>query len=110
MRSQERAPGRRRRRRAPAEILGDGGFGDLNAQLLEFAVNVGRTPQGIGAMHLLDQCSDVGCDGRATETRARRTPSPLLGEQAAMPRDDRGGLHDLQGVAPPAPHTREEHP
>jgi glycine/D-amino acid oxidase-like deaminating enzyme len=47
------------RRRAPAEILGDGGFGDLNAQLLEFAVNAGRTPQGICAMHLLDQCSNV---------------------------------------------------
>ena len=74
-------------------------------QLLEFAVNSWRAPQGIGAPHLLDQCSDIEGDGRAPETRARRPPSPVPGEQAATPRDDGGRLHDLHGAAPPAPHA-----
>jgi hypothetical protein len=73
-------------------------------------VNAGRPPQGIGVMHLVDQGTDLDGEGRATETRARRPPSPLPGEQAAVPRDDGGRLHDLHGAPPAAPHSREEHP
>ena len=51
MRPQERAPGRRR---SPAEIRGDGRFGDLDAQLPQFAVKAWGTPDGIGAMHRVD--------------------------------------------------------
>ena len=59
----------------PHEIRGDGGFGDLKAQLLEFAVKAGRTPQGIGAMHRVDQRADVDCDRRATRAGAGRNAS-----------------------------------
>src|SRR6516164_3552492 len=61
-------PGRRRRRRSPAKVLGDGRLGDLNAQLLEVAVNARGAPEGVRAMHLLNQSADVSCDRRSTET------------------------------------------
>ena len=106
VRSQKRAPGRRRRRRSPAQVLGDSGFRDLDAQFLEFAVNVWSAPQRIRVMHLSDQCSDVDRDWGPTKPSSRRTPAPLPGEEAAMPRDDRGRLHDLHGTSPAAPAWR----
>src|SRR5215831_2194210 len=48
--------------------FGDGGFGDLNTQLLEFAVYARCAPDGIRAMHLANQCADVVGDRRSTET------------------------------------------
>ncbi len=33
-----------------------------------------------------------------------------LGEEAAMPRDDSGGFHDLHGCPPAAPDLGEQHP
>src|SRR5947209_3381472 len=71
VRSQKGAPSRRGRRRSPAEILGDGRFGDVDAQLLEFAVNTRRAPERIGPTHLSDQLSDVGANGRSTGTTTR---------------------------------------
>jgi hypothetical protein len=34
----------------------------------------------------------------------------MPGEEAAMPGDDGGRLHDLHGLPPAAPHSREQHP
>ena len=61
-------------------------------------------------MHRSDQCSDVDRDWRPTKPFLRRTPAPLPGEEATVPRDDGGGFHDLHGPPPAAPHSREQHP
>ena len=89
----------------PAEIRGDGRFGDLDAQLLQFAVNARCAPDGIGVMHFVDQRANVDWDRRATETGLGGTPAPVPGEQAAMPRDDRGGFRDLHRFSPAAPRS-----
>ena len=52
---------------------------------------------------LLDQRADVGGDWRAIEPGSRGTPTPVPGEEAAMPRDDSSRLHDLHGLPPAAP-------
>ena len=43
-------------------VLGDRGLGDLQAQLLELAVNPGRAPQGVGLGHPADGRSDLQGD------------------------------------------------
>ena len=48
---EERAPGLRWGRSTADQVLGDRGLGDLEAELLELAVNPGRAPQGVGASH-----------------------------------------------------------
>ena len=73
-------------------------------------MNARRAPERIRPMHLLDQRADVACDGRATKSGLRGTPAPLPGEEPTVPRDDGGGLHDLHGPPPAAPHSREQHP
>ena len=69
-----------------------------------------RAPGGIGQMHLADQGADVGSDWRPTVTSGTGTPAPMPGEQTTMPRDDRGGFHDLDGSSPAIPHAGEQHP
>ena len=61
-------------------------------------------------MHLLDEGANVDWDRRSTATGLNRAPAPMPGEQAAMPRDDSSGFHDLHGTPPAAPHSREQHP
>ena len=73
-------------------------------------MNARGAPEGIGAMHLVDQRADVNCDWRATETALRGTPAPMPGEQAAVPRDDGRRFHDLDGPPPATPYAREQHP
>jgi hypothetical protein len=90
---------------ATAEIFGDGRLGDRNAQLLEFAVNVRSAPERFCAMHLLNQRADVSRDRRTTETGLAGSPAPVPREGTAMPTDNGGGLHDLDGIPPSAPHS-----
>ena len=68
-------------------------------------MNTRRAPQRIRPMDLADQRADVISDRRSAQTGLRGTPAPLPGEEAAVPRDDGGGLHDLHGIPPAAPHS-----
>src|SRR5215831_17915922 len=77
-----------------------GRLGDLNAQLLEFAVDARGAPGRIGAMHLLNQRADVAADRRTTETGLRGSPAPMPREETTMPTNDGGGLYDLDGIRP----------
>ena len=67
-------------------------------------------PARIRAMHLADQRADVIGDRRSPGTGLRGTPAPMPGEEATMPGDDGGGLHDLHGIPPAAPHSGEHDP
>src|SRR6516162_3044968 len=63
----------------------------------------GAPPDRIRAMHLADQRADIISDWRSPRTALRGTPAPMPGEEATMPGDDGGGLHDLHGIPPAAP-------
>jgi len=39
-------------------------FGDLDSELLQFAMNAVRTPQGIGFRQSANQCANVRTEGR----------------------------------------------
>ena len=107
---QERTPGLRRRPPRPAQVLGDGGLRDLDAQLEQFRVNPRRAPEGIGLLHLADEVPGLPCDGWPARVTRLGPPAPVEGEALAVPRDDGVRRDDLNSVSPPTPRAGEEHP
>ena len=62
---EERAPGLGRRGAPLRDQPGDGALGHVDAELQEFAMDSGRTPQGICRGHSSDEGSDLAADRRA---------------------------------------------
>ena len=107
---EKRPPGLRWRRSTADEVLGDGGLGDLKAELPELAVNPRRTPQGVGARHRTDEGADVRGDGRAAGLGPAALPGPEEPEPGPLPPDDGLGLDDGDDLRPAVPQTGEQDP
>ena len=77
---EERPPRLRRRLPAgPSEGRRHGGLCDLDAQLLQFAVDARSAPQWVGRVHLLDESPDV--DLGPQRPRAQEVPSFWQGQE-----------------------------
>jgi hypothetical protein len=72
-------------------------------------MNSRGTPQWIGVCHPRDEADDVGVGLRSAHAR-RREVRPMVGELASLPAQNSGGGHDHEGLAPSAPHFREDDP
>jgi hypothetical protein len=107
---EERAPGLRRRRSTADQILGDRGLGDLEAELLELAVDPGCAPQGVRLGHPADEGSDLRGNRRAAGSVRPALPGPEQLEAGPMPPDDGLGLDDGDGLRPAAPQAGEQDP
>jgi hypothetical protein len=64
--------------------FGDGGFGNLYAQLEQLAVNARRTPVRVVAAHHSDQIADVLRYAGPTELAAANSPRPKQAEAFTM--------------------------
>ena len=107
---EERAPGLRGGCAPLRHQPGDGAFGHLEAQLQEFAMDSGRTPQGIGRGDSRDQSADFGVDRRAAHGGAAGERGPVVAEASPLPSQHSGWSHDDEGPPPPGPHPRQPDP
>ena len=91
------------------KVLRHVGLCDLDAKLLQFAVDTWRSPRWVRVAHLANQCSQVSCQRRSTDAAGSRFPAPIGRERAPMPTHDGGGRHDLH-PPPVRPNAREQDP
>ena len=78
-------------------ILGDRRLTHLDAELEEFAMDPGRTPERIGKAHIPDQLTDFEWDLRSAYPRAR-LPSPEQAKPGPVTADNRLRFDDHQGI------------
>jgi len=97
------------RSRAPGHGAGDGALGDLQAELLDLAVNAGRAPARILSGHPANEGADLGRCARSSSAAPRR-PAPVPPEPLAMPADDGLGLDDGQRLLPSRPAAAQGKP
>jgi hypothetical protein len=107
---EERTPRPRWRRSTADQVLGDRGLRDLEAELLELAVDPGCAPQGVGASHVSDERADVRRDGGVAGPRPAALPGPEELEASPLPPDHRGGLDDGDGIVPAGPQAGQQDP
>src|SRR5882762_8206271 len=107
---QERAPRLRRRRAALREQTRDGALSNVDAELEEFAMDSGSTPQGIGRGHSSDQGFDRGVDGRVARRAAPGERGPVATKAASLPAQHSGGSHDDEGLPPGGPDSGQPDP
>src|SRR4029450_9663386 len=100
---EERAPSLTRRGWTADQVLGARGLGDLEAELLEFAVDPGCAPQGVGASHGADQRAELGGDGGAAGPGPAALPGPEQPEACPLPPDDGLGFDEQDGLRPAVP-------
>jgi len=81
-----------------------------DAQFLQFPVNPGRAPQGVGLGHPADERSDLRGDRRAAGPAPPTLPGPDELEASALPPDDGLGLDDGDGLPPAAPQAGQQDP
>jgi hypothetical protein len=92
------------------QVFRHGRLCDVDAQLLQLAVNARCAPQWVSGVHLPDQDAHVVGWHWAAGSSRRRSPMPVEGEPATMPAHDRVGPHDLKRASPAPPPPRQEHP
>jgi len=108
--SQEREPvlgGVASPRQPARQIAGHGAFGDVEAQLEQFAVDSGSAPGGVLARHPPDDLEHVAIDSAPAATRAQ---APVEPEAGAMPADDGLGLDHDQRIGPARPKAPQSQP
>src|SRR4030095_1281749 len=93
----------------PSHVFGHGRLTDRDPQLQELAMNPRGTPQRIRRGQLPDQRAHVRRYAWAPGA-VSAFPGPEQAKTAAMPRDDRLRLDDMNGRAPAAPCMREPRP
>src|SRR5262245_47682396 len=78
-------------------VDGNRGLRDRDAELEQFAMNLGSAPQRVLKTHFSDQLAHLFGDLRPAP---RRTgfPSPVAGKTLAMPAHDSLGPEDAQGI------------
>jgi hypothetical protein len=87
------------------EVSRDRGKADLKAKLLEFGLDLPRSP-GILDSEPLNQLLQLRRELRSAGT-ALRDPSPIQAEPLAVPPDHRVRLHDDQDLSPARPKPAE---
>ena len=107
---QEGPPGLGWRLSAADHVLAHAGFPDIDAQLPQFAVDAGCTPQRIVAAHRADQVTDLGGNGRSARLAAADLPGPEELKSFAVPGNHGLGFYDRERRPPAAPHPGERHP
>ena len=108
--SEERPPGLSGFGAPLRDEPGDGALGDIDAELQEFPVDAGSTPQGIRRGHFPDESGDLGIDGRAAAGGPTRELGPVLAEASALPSQDGVGRHDDQSPPPAGPDSGQPDP
>jgi hypothetical protein len=96
--------------RTPGHVAQDGAFGDLEAELLDHAVDARRAPRRIRGGHAVQEGTDVGACARSSSA-ATRFPAQVPPEANAMATDDGLGLDDgerLLSTRPPAAKAQPE--
>ena len=107
----EKAPPRLRRwLSTPNHVLGHGGLGNGYAELREFAVHAGCSPQRIGSRHVPEHFADFRSDTGSTGSSPPTLPSPVTSEPGAMPTDDGVGLDDDEHPVPVSPDSAQDDP
>ena len=94
----------------PHDVFRDGGFGNLNAQLEQLAVNAWRTPARVVAAHHPDQIPNLLRHAGPTWLAAADFPRPEQAKALTMPGDNGFRLDDHQGRFPVAPHVSQPDP
>jgi hypothetical protein len=92
------------------DVLGHGGLGNLDAELLELPVNPRRAPQGVGARHVSDERAGLRGDGRAAWSIPAALPGPDELKAGPLPPDYSGGLDDGDGIRPTGPQAGQQDP
>ena len=92
------------------EQAGDGALSDVDAELEEFAMDSGSTPQGIGRGHSSDQGFDRGVDGRVARRAAPGERGPVAAKAASLSAQHSGGSHDDEGLLPGGPDSGQPDP
>ena len=89
----------------PDHVLGNRGFGNLDAQLHQLAMNTRRTPARVVAAHHSNQVANLFGHSWPTRLSTADLPPPEQTEALAVPRDNRLGLHNHQHGFPVGPHV-----
>src|SRR5215471_11007984 len=93
----------------PHHVFGGGGFGNLDAQLEQLAMNAWRTPARVVAAHHPDQIPNLLRHAGPTWLAAADFPCPTS-ESLYDARRQRFSLDDRQGGFPVAPHASQPDP
>ena len=80
-----------------SQIPGDAAFGDVEAELQEFAVDPGRPPVRILRCQATDQGPNLLADSRPAPALSG-SPAPVEAKAGSMPPDDGFRFHDEQHV------------
>ncbi len=89
----------------PHHVFGNGGFGNLNAQLEQLTVNAWCTSTGIVAAHYPDQIPYLLRHTGPTRLTATDSPRPEQAKAFTMPRHNGFSFDDHQDGFPIAPHS-----
>ena len=92
-----------------SKIASDGPFGDDEAELLKFAVNLGGSPTRILCREAQDQRPDLFGDSRPAAA-GPRSPTPVQPKTDPVPADDGLGLDDDQNIGPAGPEAADGGP
>ena len=103
MSGQKGAPRRRRPRRRPVHVLGDGPLGDLVAEHGEFRLDAPPAPGRILPRHASDEAADLDVEPRPPHPVRGGTPAPVKPEALAVPGEDGRRLDNDETRAPTCP-------
>ena len=92
------------------QALGNSGGADIDAELEQFAMDVGRTPEWIVTTHLPDKIPDLAGNGRPARLPVANLPRPDEAKSLAMPAGHRLWFDDGQRRAPVAPDSGKKYP
>jgi hypothetical protein len=91
------------------EIAGDGPLGDGETELLQFGVDLGRTPIGILFGQAGDQVPKFLGNSGSASTRSG-APAPIEAEAGAVLSDDGFRLDDEEDIGPARPEAAKRGP
>jgi len=94
----------------PHEVVPDRGFGDLDAELQELAVDARGAPGRVGVAPLANERVDGSRDSWPPGSARPTLPSPVELTPASMPPEDRVGLDDDERSAPSRPQVTKPRP
>ena len=94
----------------PHHVFGDGGFGNVYAQLEQLTVNAWCTPARVVSAHRPDQIPNLPRHAGSTRFTAAYLPRPEQAKTFTMPGDNGFRLDDHQGGSPVAPHASQPDP
>ena len=90
-------------------VLRNGRFGEFEAELQQFSMNLRRAPERIRQAHLADEIDDVFRDA-GSALRMATFPSPIEPESSLVPGDDGFRLDDHECGTPAIPEPRKPNP